>query len=66
MMLASIFHMLANNGDFHPDGYEAAVHPMKQKPVALNPEHTIQFLRGQGVNLETIKLIQKPYAAQAG
>lgn len=58
MMLTSIYHMLSNNEDFHPDDYEATVNPPKQKPVILTLDNTLQFLREQGANPETLKLIQ--------
>ena len=66
MMLTSIFHMLANNEDFQPDDYEATVNPPKQKPVILTLNNTLQFLREQGADPETLKLIQQQCAAQAG
>lgn len=50
MMLTSIYHMLSDNEDFHPDDYEAIIHPPKQKPVILNLSNTIQFLRAQGAD----------------
>ena len=66
MMLTSIYHMLSNEEDFHPDDYEATVNPSKQKPVIFTIENTIQFLREQGVDPETLKLIQQQCSAQAG
>lgn len=66
MMLTSIYHMLSDNEDFHPDDYEATVHPSKQKPVILTLNNTLQFLREQGAAPETLKLIQQQCAAQAG
>jgi transposase len=66
MMLTSIYHMLSNEEDFHPDDYEATVNLSKQKPVIFTIENTIQFLREQGVDPETLKLIQQQCSAQAG
>lgn len=66
MMLTSIYHMLLNGEDFHPDDYEATVNPPKQKPVILTVENTLQFLREQGSDPETLKLIQQQCAAQTG
>ena len=66
MMLTSIYHMLSNDEDFHPDDYEATVNPPKQKSVVLTIDNTLQFLREQGVDPETLKLIQQQCAAQAG
>lgn len=66
MMLTSIYHMLSDNEDFHLDDYEATVHPPTQKPVVLTLGNTLQFLREQGADPETLKLIQQPCAAQAG
>ena len=63
MMLTSIYLMLSDNEDFQPDDYEATVHPQK---VALTLENTLQFLREQGADLETLKLIQQQCAAQIG
>lgn len=66
MMLTSIYHMLSNNEDFHPDDYEATVHPRKPEKAALTLDNTLQFLRGQGADPETLKLIQQQCAAQVG
>lgn len=66
MMLTSIYHMLSDNEDFHPDDYEATVNPPKQKPVILTLDNTLQFLREQGADPETLKLIQQQCAAQDG
>lgn len=66
MMLTGIYHMLSENEDFHPDDYEATGNPPKQKPVILTLDNTIQFLREQGADPETLKLIQQQYAAQKG
>lgn len=65
MMLTCIFHMLANNEDFQPDDYEATVNPPKQKPVILTLNNTLQFLKEQGADPETLKLIQQQCTAQA-
>lgn len=64
MMLACIYHMLSEEMDFHPDDYEAAIHPPKQKSVVLNLDNTLQFLREQGANPEILKLIQQQCATQ--
>lgn len=66
MMLISIYHMLSDNEDFHPDDYEATVNPPKQKPILLTLDNTLQFLREQGADPATLKLIQQPCATQAG
>lgn len=66
MMLTTIYHMLSDNEDFHPDDYEATVHPPKQKPVVLTLDNTLQFLRELRADPETLKLIQQQCAAQAG
>ena len=66
MMLASIYHMLSDGEDFHPDDYEAIVNPPKQKTVLLTLDNTLQFLREQGADPETLKLIQQQCAAQNG
>ena len=47
MMLTCIYHMLTEEKDFHPDDYEAVIHPPKQKSVVLNLNNTLQFLREQ-------------------
>lgn len=65
MMLTSIYHILSNNEDFHPDDYEATVHPRKPEKVALTLDNTLQFLREQGADPETLKLIQQQCAVQA-
>ena len=64
MMLTCIYHMLTEGKDFHPNDYEAVIHPPKQKPVVLNLDNTLQFLREQGADPETLKLIQQQCAAQ--
>lgn len=66
MMLTSIYHMLTNNEDFHPDDYEAIVNPPKQKPVVLNLENALQFLREQGADPQTLNLIQQQCTVQPG
>ena len=66
MMLTSIYHMLTNNEDFHPDDYEAIVNPPEQKSVVLNLENALQFLRGQGTDPQTLNLIQQQCAVQPG
>ena len=66
MILTSIYHMLSDNEDFHPDDYEATVNPPKQKPVLLTLHSTLQFLREQGANPEILKLIQQQCSTQAG
>lgn len=66
MMLTSIYHMLVNNEDFHPGDYEAVVHPQKPQKVVLTLDNTLQFLREQGADPETLKLIQQQCVAQAG
>lgn len=66
MMLTSIYHMLSEDKDFRPDDYEATVNPPKQKPTVLTIENTLQFLREQGADPETLTLIQQQCAAQAG
>lgn len=63
-MLTSIYHMLSDNEDFHPDDYEATINPPKQKPVVLTLDNTLQFLREQGADPETLKLIQQQCVAQ--
>ncbi len=65
MMLTSIYHMLSEGKDFHPDDYEAIIHPVKQKNVTLNLDNTLQFLREQGADPETLKLIQQQCTAQS-
>lgn len=63
MMLSSIYHMLTNGEDFHPDDYVATVNPPKQKPVILTVENNLQFLREQESDPETLKLIQQQCTA---
>lgn len=53
MMLTSIYHILSNNEDFHPDDYEATVHPWKPEKVALTLDNTLQ-------SSESRELIRKP------
>lgn len=64
MMLTCIYHMLSEERDFHPDDYEAVIYPPVQKSVVLNLDNTLQFLREQGADPETLKLIQQQCAAQ--
>lgn len=65
MMLTSIYHMLSGDKDFLPDDYDAVIHPQKQKPVLLNLDNTLQFLREQGADPETLKLIQQQCSAHS-
>ena len=64
MLFTSIYHMLSKSENFHPDDYEATVNPKKQKPVILTLNNTLQFLREQGADPETLKLIQQQCTAQ--
>ena len=66
MMLTSIYHMLSDNEDFHPDDYEATVHPPKQKPVVLTLNNTLQFLREQGADPEILKQLEQQCAVRVG
>lgn len=63
MMLTSIYHMLSNNEDFHPDDYEATIHPPKQKPVVLNLTNTFQFLREQGADESMLNQLEQQLSA---
>ena len=63
MMLTSIYHMLSNNEDFHPDDYEATIHPPKQKPVVLNLTNTFQFLREQGADESMLNQLKQQLSA---
>ena len=64
MMLTCIYHMLTEEKDFCPNDYEAVIQPPKQKAVVLNLDNTLQFLREQGADPETIKLIQQQCTVQ--
>lgn len=63
MMLTSIYHMLTDNEDFHPDDYEAIVNPPKQKTVMLNLTNTLQFLREQGAEENLLLQLRQQLAA---
>lgn len=63
MMLSSIYHMLSNNEDFHPDDYEAIVNPSKQKSVVLNLTNTLQFLREQGADESLLMQLEQQLSA---
>ena len=65
MMLTCIYHMLSEEMDFHPDDYEAVIHPPMQKSIVLNLDNTLPFLREQGADPETLKLIQQQCATQS-
>ncbi len=65
MMLTCIYHMLSEEMDFHPDDYEAVIHPPMQKSIVLNLDNTLQFLREQGADPEALKLIQQQCATQS-
>lgn len=65
MMLESIYHMLSRGTDFCPCDYEAVVHPTKQKPVVLNLENAIGFLREQGADEATLTLIRQQISSVA-
>lgn len=66
MMLTSIYHMIQNNEEFHPDDYEAVVRPSKPVKVKLTFDNVLQFLREQGAETETLKLLQQQCAANTG
>lgn len=63
MMLTSIYHMLTDSEDFHPDDYEAIVHPSKQKHVMLNLTNTLQFLREQGADESLLLQLENQLSA---
>lgn len=61
------FHMLSDGEDCQLDNYKTTtIIPPKQKPDALTLDNTLQFLREQAANPETLKLIQQQCAAQTG
>ncbi|MGN6711778.1 IS110 family transposase, partial [Anaerocolumna jejuensis] len=64
MMLTSIYHMIQGNEEFHPDDYEAVVRPSKPVKVTLTFDNVLQFLREQGAETETLKLLQQQCAAK--
>lgn len=66
MMLISIYHMIQNNEEFHPDDYEAVVRPSKPVKVTLTLDNVLQFLREQGAEIETIKQLQQQCAVSTG
>ena len=63
MMLTSIYHMLSNNKDFHPDDYEVIVNPPKKKPFVLNLANTLQFLREQGADESLLAQLKQQLTA---
>lgn len=63
MILTSIYHMLSNKEDFHPDDYEAIVNPPKQKSVVLNLTNTLQFLREQGADESLLIQLEQQLSA---
>lgn len=65
-MLTGIYRMLADNKDFHTDDYEAIVQVTKQRPVILTLDNMLQFLREQGADPETLKLVEQQRTALAG
>lgn len=66
MMLTSIYHMIEDNEEFHPDDYEAIIHPSKPVKVTLTLDNVMQFLGEQGADPETLKLIQQQCAVSTG
>ena len=64
-MLTGIYRMLADN-KVHTDDYEAIVQVTKQRPVILTLDNTLQFLREQGADPETLKLVEQQRTALAG
>lgn len=66
MMLTSIYHMVQDNEEFHPDDYEAIIHPSKPIKVILTIDNVMQFLGEQGADPETLKLLQQQCAVKIG
>jgi len=66
MMLTSIYHMVQDNEEFHPDDYEAIIHPSKPIKVILTIDNVMQFLGEQGADPETLKLLQQQCAVKTG
>ena len=59
-MLVAIYHMIKDGKEFQPIDYEQVVTP---KPFnELNPQKVIEFLREQGVDADTIRLVEKQCA----
>lgn len=59
MMLTSIYHIILDNEEFHPDDYEAVIHPSKPVKVTLTLDNVMQFLGEQGADPETLELLQQ-------
>jgi transposase len=59
MMLVSIYHMLLNDEEYHPGDYEAVIQNQKPKAKIITADNALQFLREQGADEETLKLLMK-------
>jgi len=53
--------MLLNNEVFHPDDYDAVIHPVKQKSLPFTVENVLQFLREQGADENALHLLKQQY-----
>lgn len=56
-MLVSIYHMIKEGKEFQPIDYEQVV--TREHSKELNPQKVIEFLREQGVDADTIRMVEK-------
>jgi hypothetical protein len=56
-MLVAIYHMIKDGSDFQPVDYEQVV--ARNHSKELNSKKVIEFLREQGVDADTIRLVEK-------
>lgn len=62
-MLICIYHMILNDEDFHPADYDRVVNGRKE-PRKMNMDKIFNYLRKQGVDEETIEIIEKQCLAR--
>lgn len=63
MMLTCIYYMLSRGEDFHPNDYEAVVHPKRQTKTVLTLDNVLQFLGEQGTDETTLNHIRQQCTA---
>ena len=62
-MLVAIYHMILDDADFLPVDHEEVLHNAK-KQKGLNLNNVIAFLKEQGADDDTLRLVEKQCGAQ--
>lgn len=62
-MLVAIYHMIRDDADFLPVDHEEVLHSTK-KQKGLNLDNVIAFLKEQGADDDTLRLVERQCGAQ--